>query len=39
MDSVTVSLALLFVAVLFISQALLLPAAGKKLSTKSYLVV
>ncbi|UTT84044.1 type II secretion system F family protein [Vibrio pelagius] len=30
MDSVTVSLMLLFVAVLFISQALLLPAAGKK---------
>lgn len=30
MDNVTVSLALLFFAVLFISQALLLPAAGKK---------
>ncbi|KDN28143.1 type II secretion system F family protein [Vibrio sp. D420a] len=30
MDNVTVSLILLFVAVLFISQALLLPAAGKK---------
>ncbi|OEF30611.1 pilus assembly protein TadB, partial [Vibrio splendidus 1S-124] len=34
MDSVTVSLALLFVAVLFISQALLLPAAGKKAKHK-----
>ena len=30
MNNVTVSLALLFIAVLFISQALLLPAAGKK---------
>lgn len=34
MDNVTVSLALLFVAVLFISQALLLPAAGKKAKHK-----
>ncbi|ARP37457.1 type II secretion system F family protein [Vibrio syngnathi] len=34
MDSVTVSLVLLFVAVLFISQALLLPAAGKKAKHK-----
>ncbi|WP_299692952.1 type II secretion system F family protein [uncultured Vibrio sp.] len=34
MDSVTVSLALLFIAVLFISQALLLPAAGKKVKHK-----
>jgi len=30
MDNVSVSLALLFIAVLFISQALLLPAAGEK---------
>ncbi|MGO2161361.1 MAG: type II secretion system F family protein [Vibrio toranzoniae] len=34
MDNVTVSLALLFVAVLFVSQALLLPAAGKKAKHK-----
>ncbi len=34
MDNVTVSLVLLFVAVLFISQALLLPAAGKKAKHK-----
>ena len=34
MDNVTVSLVLLFIAVLFISQALLLPAAGKKAKHK-----
>ena len=34
MDNVSVSLALLFIAVLFISQALLLPAAGKKAKHK-----
>ena len=34
MDNVSVSLGLLFIAVLFISQALLLPAAGKKAKHK-----